>query len=352
MTFPTPTTTPLDDEIVAVELLARLRAEGGQNLQFSDQPERVMGGFETQIYRFCVNAESGDLAGPLILRVFAGNGAAQAQREAAFQNALAGLGFPVPRVVLGDDGKKIGGRAYNIMELVPGRSMLADLMSPTANPLQIAKQLAQYQARLHQVPVTPVIRAVEETGMPVDSFSGQRQVDRLGRYMLLGEYEPYAPVNAWMEANRPLGGESGVVCHGDFHPGNVMIDETGVTGIIDWPGAVFADPEYDVAVTLTLILVVSGSLFPEAKPLLDSFASAFIDEYRVHATSDQGKIEYYEVLKCFDAVLRGVSPSILGIAPELLPRDGDAWAHPEALKAAAARIQEITGIALPLPDGG
>lgn len=351
MTNATSINTKLDDETVAIELLDRLRAECEPNLQYSDTPSRVLGGYETQIYSFSVTARSKNLAGPLIVRIFSNHGSAQAQREAVFQNTLAGLGYPVPRVVLCSSDQGIMGRPFNVMELVPGHSMMANLVDPTADITQVAQNLALYHSRLHRVPVGPVMQAIETAGISTDPFSIRRQVDKLDRYLIEPAFERYEHVGEWLKANRPEDRESPVVCHGDFHPGNIMVDGSRVTGIIDWPGAVFADPEYDVATALALIVVVAGSLFPEWKPVLSSFGRTYVDEYLGHSPLDRSKIEYFEVMKCYEAVLRGVSQGIPGIAPELLPREGDPWAHPEALKAAVDRIREITNLELPLPDG-
>jgi aminoglycoside phosphotransferase (APT) family kinase protein len=38
-----------------------------------------------------------------------------------------------------------------------------------------------------------------------------------------------------------------VLCHCDFHPGNVLIEDGVVTGVVDWAGARFAPRAFDVA---------------------------------------------------------------------------------------------------------
>ena len=138
-----------DDEAVSTALLEQLRAEAGAGLEFVDAPVRLTGGFETFTYGFRVSAECGPLSGPLVLRVFRERGAeTQGRREAAFQNALAGLGYPVPRVVLQVGRPGIGGRPFNLMKRVSGRPMMADLYDGTADLESVPGRLARVHARL------------------------------------------------------------------------------------------------------------------------------------------------------------------------------------------------------------
>jgi aminoglycoside phosphotransferase (APT) family kinase protein len=43
-----------------------------------------------------------------------------------------------------------------------------------------------------------------------------------------------------------------VVCHGDFHPMNVLVAEDGSMGVIDWTDACIADRHHDVGRTTSL----------------------------------------------------------------------------------------------------
>jgi len=36
------------------------------------------------------------------------------------------------------------------------------------------------------------------------------------------------------------------ICHGDFHPLNILADKNQTTGVIDWSNAVIAEPAMDV----------------------------------------------------------------------------------------------------------
>ncbi len=52
------------------------------------------------------------------------------------------------------------------------------------------------------------------------------------------------------------------ICHGDFHPLNILVKEGQVTAVLDWPGFSIADPVLDVAYTVVLLTIPAKHLFP------------------------------------------------------------------------------------------
>ena len=53
-----------------------------------------------------------------------------------------------------------------------------------------------------------------------------------------------------------------VLCHCDFHPGNVLVADGEVTGVLDWAGARFAPRAFDVAMMRGDLAVVPGADAP------------------------------------------------------------------------------------------
>ncbi|MCH8346269.1 MAG: phosphotransferase, partial [Chloroflexi bacterium] len=154
MTLQAPETGEFDGDRVAGELLRHLQTEPGlERAAFDGPPVRLMGGFETLIYAFRLTGAPSELSGPLVVRVFAeAGGVPQARKEAVFQNAVAGTGYPAPRVVVPGCERVMGGRAFNVMERVPGHSLMEDLLADMAAAPRVADQLAQTLAELHAVP--------------------------------------------------------------------------------------------------------------------------------------------------------------------------------------------------------
>ncbi|MER3482071.1 MAG: aminoglycoside phosphotransferase [Meiothermus sp.] len=71
------------------------------------------------------------------------------------------------------------------------------------------------------------------------------------------------------------------LCHGDFHPENVLVNERGIQ-VIDWPNATCGNPVADVARSALLIL---HSVLPDDLPARDQILQnreRFFQEYLEH----------------------------------------------------------------------
>jgi Ser/Thr protein kinase RdoA (MazF antagonist) len=67
------------------------------------------------------------------------------------------------------------------------------------------------------------------------------------------------------------------ICHGDFHPGNVLVSPKG-EAVIDWIDASRGNPLADVARTSIILLGVAES-GQESNPLLKLFVKTFHSAY-------------------------------------------------------------------------
>ena len=59
----------------------------------------------------------------------------------------------------------------------------------------------------------------------------------------------------WLIVNRPPEPERLAVCHGDFHPLNILMQDGKITGVLDWSNFLIADPVLDIANTIVLITI-------------------------------------------------------------------------------------------------
>jgi aminoglycoside phosphotransferase (APT) family kinase protein len=80
--------------------------------------------------------------------------------------------------------------------------------------------------------------------------------------------------------------QSAVLCHCDYHPGNVLFEGDRVSGIVDWGAARFAPPESDVADCRAHLAVTVGEDFP------DRFAYAYAE----NAGADLSQLSLWDVL--------------------------------------------------------
>ena len=157
--------------------------------------------------------------------------AAVAQREFAVTRAVHGAGLPAPAAL---DVVEVAGRPGIVLERVPGRSLVRQVEMKPWTLFAAARQLAELHARLHACPAP--------AGLPSQREKIEHRIDR-------------APVpEAEKEVARrhiaqlPAGD---CVCHGDFHPGNVILTPRGPV-IIDWSAGTRGHALADVASTSVL----------------------------------------------------------------------------------------------------
>lgn len=134
------------------------------------------------------------------------------------------------------------GEAY-VMRRIGGiaiaRKLLRDPPYATARP-KIAGQLGAIAARIHAVDVATLpVLAHRQAAEMIASLRGQ--LDALGTAQPVFEL-----ALSWLDRRRPAPIESPVLVHGDYRTGNYLVDETGVTAILDWEGAHLGDPIEDL----------------------------------------------------------------------------------------------------------
>ncbi|MFS2292530.1 MAG: phosphotransferase family protein [Actinomadura sp.] len=157
-------------------------------------------------------------------------------REAALLVSAADAGVPVPALV--DHGDDLDGAPFLIMERLSGetipRRLLRDERFAGVRG-RLARELGGILARLH-------------TMEPVPGLSDEDPLAVLGAFYE-DFREPRPPVELalrWLHENRPPASGRRTVVHGDFRNGNLMIDENGVTGVLDWELTHLGDPAEDL----------------------------------------------------------------------------------------------------------
>src|SRR5262249_48683278 len=159
-------------------------------------------------------------------------------------------GYPSPRVLLvGGAGDELG-RAFVVMPRVPGRLMVDTLRGPAG--IRMATTLARAQLALHALDPEPMRRALAKTGWPAEERGVEREREELERGMERARLDGLRGGARWLATNRPRPAGRTVICHGDFHPLNVLVDRGRLSGVIDWSERRlrFAEPAYDVGATL------------------------------------------------------------------------------------------------------
>lgn len=268
------------------------------------------------------------MARPLILRLFPEYyNSEQAVLESVVQNVLAARGFPVPRVHFTCTDKSILGGAFFIMDFIEGENMLAALLGT------FPERLGELQATLHDIDAGPVIKALEEKGISEHHVRLDTRYDLL-KQAAQNDCHWLRKGVEWLLENRPPEPEPLSICHGDFHPMNILVKDGEVTGVIDWPGFKIADPISDLAFTITITAIQGGQILSE--PQIEDIIERFVDSYLKQRTVSIEHLPYYRVLRCVLALREGAAGQ-------------DVWRLPHEVKGTAGYIHHITGIQIMPP---
>ena len=313
-------------------------------------PRPLTGGYWATILHLRLTGTPDDVHDDVVLRVVPHP--EMGAKESAVQAALAGVGAPTPAVHLtGPAGGPLGD-AWAVMDLAPGDPLLAGLDGAAALrqlPRILARlpaQLADTMAAIHAIDPAPVVqraRAVAPTvALSLDELwpHVRAGADLAGRRDLADALDTLA-------AHPPPRGET-VLCHGDLHPFNLLLDGDRIT-VLDWTGALAAPPAYDVALTRLLLryppLAAPAALRPIVGAGATVLARRFVRRYRdANPTADLTNLDWYTALHATRILIDLATWQNTGD-----PRSHD---HPWKLIApgAATELTRTTGIELSQPS--
>jgi aminoglycoside phosphotransferase (APT) family kinase protein len=360
-------------------LLAWLRRSwDAPGLAYAEAPEPILGGNATFIYGFEVRGGPGGRRGPLILRLFRRGQQVDAVRaEATVQRTVSELGYPAPRVLLACTDPCVLGAPFLIMQHLPGETLLSGL-APTrshamrVNPWRLLsapgrlrampRVIARWQARLHALDPEPLRRAARERGLPPRLLGLDRELEKLGaelRGAPADTHACFASAVDWIQRQRPDESSRAVICHGDFHPVNVLVQEGAVSGVIDWTDALLAPPAFDVAQTRFLFrfapLELPAALRGAASFVERLLSREFVRAYTRGAKVDLEALDYYEALRILRELMGVVRERLIraGRMPGALRPSRNPWDSAHQVEAMTARFQAISRVrlALQLLDG-
>ncbi|MFN8027781.1 MAG: phosphotransferase family protein [Acidimicrobiia bacterium] len=160
------------------------------------------------------------------------------QLEVDVMRACNEAGLRAPAVVADDDGTRFGTKGLVMRRNAGDPSPRKILSAPEFAPARevLPRQLAEFLAGLHALPLDAVPTAEERE--PLEVWE---------KYLELGERRPVLEAAyAWLQEHRPAP-RNDVVVHGDFRVGNLMVEPTGLSAVIDWEVAHRGDPMEDIA---------------------------------------------------------------------------------------------------------
>ena len=149
--------------------------------------------------------------------------------EAAYE---AGVKVPRPIAYIAD----LDGREAFVMERLEGETIGRRIVRMDAVPPELPRQMADELAKIHAIPRAR-IPFLQEARL-------ERMVEELDD---VGEPHPAIELGLWwLREHRPPPREP-VVVHGDYRIGNLVVNESGLVGVLDWEFAHLDEPVRDLA---------------------------------------------------------------------------------------------------------
>jgi Ser/Thr protein kinase RdoA (MazF antagonist) len=225
-----------------------------------------------------------------------GSDPGRVQRAANAMRAAAAGGVDVPRV---HDTITVDGRAGLIMDRVDGPDLITLMGRRPWTVPRVARIVGRGQAAMHEV-VAP------------DELPNLRDYVRYkinAATNLPSEFAELAltTLDTLSDGDR--------LCHGDFHPGNVLLGVQG-PAVIDWTDATRGEPEGDLARTRLLLRI--GAV-PESMPALvrrlQTFARGtlfrlYLRAYQRVRPIDAELVDRWEIVRAADRVFEGIEPEL------------------------------------------
>jgi aminoglycoside phosphotransferase (APT) family kinase protein len=202
-----------------------------------------------------------------------------ADREFVATRAVHAAGLPAPAAY---DVIEVEGRRGIIFERVNGVSLLAYTQKRPWAIFQAVRELADLHAAIHRV--------AAPDGLPLLR-------DRIAARIEAGDATD-ADKQAARDQLAALPGGN-VICHGDFHPANVLITARGFK-VIDWSSASRGNPIGDVACTSRLLRTAHlppwapGYMHFLLRCLRQTMHGSYLNRYFRHHAGSRGQIDAWQ----------------------------------------------------------
>ncbi|NBB26227.1 phosphotransferase [Porphyrobacter sp. SLTP] len=217
--------------------LARVCARVGLGA-LSSAPQRLTGGAVMESWRFPCGDESFVLRRAPSLAFMEGRPYGHAV-EAALIEAARAKDVTAPEVVAVLEEADGLGSGF-VMRALPGTADPKVILA-CDDPDRLLRQAARDLARIHRLRQSDV-----PDGVPVMDYRAAI-ADLKQQFMDAGGNRPIIALGLrWLEDNCPAEVEP-VLNHGDYRMGNLLVEGSDLTGVLDWEIAHFGDPHEDLA---------------------------------------------------------------------------------------------------------
>lgn len=334
---------------VSTRLLRELRTlTGAPSLEFASGPSRLTGGFWADLFAFELRDPPAGWAGALVARVMPEPLLARKETVVQTAVALAGVPTPIVRGAGGPDGWL--GRAFMVMDraegvpLLAGLDSVAGLVSAPRRLWRMPDLLATAMAKLHGLdPVHVRAQLADVDGV---ARTVPEMLDHIAAWTTQTGRGDLVTAARWLLAH-PVDAGDDVICHGDLHPFNMLIDDHGDVTVLDWSTTVLAPRALDVAFTSLLLsnppLVVPAPMRPLLRGAGRGLARRFRGSYRRRSGHgvDAGTLRWFQAVVCLRALAEASSWVHDGVVDS---RAGHPWLL--SGERFAARLSAVTAVSV------
>lgn len=294
-------TDPRSSGAVAAALVAWAADRFRTLVELRNEPRSVGAGFDSYIHLVQLWGDGlpPQWREPLVVRILpTADRAQQASAEAAAQDWAADRGFPAPRVLAVLMPDELVGLPVQVMERAPGVTMLEALKKAPWRARSLVDQLGDLHLRLH---------SLDPAGWPGAADAGELAAKRLSLPHRAAAVLDDPVLSAALERAEAMvaagvGGAESVVCHGDFHPLNVVVDGAQAA-LIDWTDAGLGPREADVSRSALIfhLASIAANSGPERAVLRVTgprLSRRYLHIYQRGARLDADRMRRWEALHC------------------------------------------------------
>jgi aminoglycoside phosphotransferase (APT) family kinase protein len=214
------------------------------------------------------------------------------------------------------------------------------------------RALGTLHARLHDLDVAQ-FENLMASGNAGDWVQDWSLSDWMDEHVAAASLHGLAPGLRWMKEHQPPALPERAVCHGDFHPINILMSGREVTGVIDWSMARVSDAAWDVGATAALMSQGPVDLPPFLFGLIGRvrgwLVGRYLKAYAATRSLDIERVRYYEAVRCLGFLIEA-GEYIQAAAGVIAPiNKATAFADAHVQKSIVRRFRQLTGIALTLP---
>ncbi len=233
-----------------------------------------------------------------------------------------------------------------LMEYAIGDTLLSRALRPTPMFFRAPGIIANTLADLHGLDPDPLRLEFTTAGLDPDALDLHHKLAS-ARAMLPDRSVAAGlrQVGDWLEAQSPSAEirDRAVVCHGDFHPLNILVDGDRVSAVIDWSNVGVAPAEYDLAISNVIVQHGPVELLGPIRRVIDLVRGYWVRKfnaaYRARRSVDEDLVRYYEVHRCFLAATHAAFAEF----------ESYAWGEPHTYQRLGRLMQKHTGIDPALP---